>query len=265
VTLVHVSDPRAIEPFLRRETALHLYELGDLDPFFWPYTRWFGWHPAQGELSALALLYTGSATPTLLALEGRDLASLARLLEQVRVHLPARFHAHLSPGLLPCLGSRWVAKHGGPHVKMLHREPGALAAVGVGDVEPLGRAACGELLEFYAQAYPGNWFDPRMLDTGQYFGIRRNGALACVAGVHVCSPRYRVAVIGNVATAPSWRKQGLARRVAARLCQSLYTSVDSIGLNVHAANRAAIACYRSLGFSEVAPYDEYSFDSGQRP
>lgn len=45
------------------------------------------------------------------------------------------------------------------------------------------------LRRLYDVAYPGNWFDPRMLDTGQYVGVRDGGELVAVAGVHVFSPR----------------------------------------------------------------------------
>jgi hypothetical protein len=44
----------------------------------------------------------------------------------------------------------------------------------------------------YRQSYPGNWFDARMLDTKQYFGVRDEaGALTCIAGVHVFSATQR--------------------------------------------------------------------------
>jgi len=38
---VCLHDKSAIEQFLRRNTWLHLYELGDLDEFFWQYTTWY--------------------------------------------------------------------------------------------------------------------------------------------------------------------------------------------------------------------------------
>jgi hypothetical protein len=31
-----------IEAFLRRNPELHIYSIGDLDDFFWPYTAWHG-------------------------------------------------------------------------------------------------------------------------------------------------------------------------------------------------------------------------------
>ncbi len=101
---------------------------------------------------------------------------------------------------------------------------------------------------------------PRMLQTRQYFGLRVNGRLVSVAGVHVYSPVYRVAAIGNVVTHPAHRNKGYAKLVTARLCQSLLETVDHLGLNVKADNNAAIACYRELGFKIVAPYGEFTVE-----
>lgn len=37
-----------------------------------------------------------------------------------------------------------------------------------------------------------------MLEAGCYYGLGREGRPVSVAGVHVYSPRYRVAVLGNI-------------------------------------------------------------------
>lgn len=115
-----------------------------------------------------------------------------------------------------------------------------------------------ELVDLYARAYPGNWFDARMLATGQYFGIRRGTAIVAVAGIHVFAPGHGVAALGNVTTDPLERGRGLARRTVARLCRSLLDSgCTTIGLDVHADNAAAIHCYERLGFAIEAEYDEF--------
>jgi hypothetical protein len=36
-----VHDRTELAAELRKDPALHAYELGDLDDFFWPYTSWF--------------------------------------------------------------------------------------------------------------------------------------------------------------------------------------------------------------------------------
>jgi ribosomal protein S18 acetylase RimI-like enzyme len=254
--VVDVSDVAVIERALRGDVALHLYELGDLDPFFFPLTQWFGLGDRAAP-RALALLYhgLGDATLLVLATEARADAAAA-LLDGLWSRLPPRFYAHLSPGLLARVPPEFRSEPHGRHLKMALRDPSRLARVDATGVLPLGVAHEAELRDFYARAYPDNWFDPRMLETGQYRGIRVDGRLACVAGVHVYSARQRVAALGNVATAVEARGRGLARRAVAALCESLRATVDTIGLNVAADNAPALACYRALGFDVVAAYDE---------
>ena len=43
MTAVEIRDRSVIAEFCRRRPAVHAYELGDLDDFFWPHTRWLGW------------------------------------------------------------------------------------------------------------------------------------------------------------------------------------------------------------------------------
>ena len=98
-----------------------------------------------------------------------------------------------------------------------------------------------------------------MLATGRYVGIREDGRLVCVAGVHVYSPVFGVAALGNVATLPSLRGRGLARGACAALCRLLLEDgIETIALNVRADNAAAIASYATLGFEPAAEYVEAS-------
>lgn len=263
VRVVEVTEPERVERFARRDVALHLYELGDLDPFFWPRTRWWGVEDG-GELSAVALLYDGGDPPTLLALT-RDGDAASRLLSALRADLPARVYSHLSPGLVDALAPRYGSVHHGRHLKMMLREPTIAGDVDTGDVRALTGSDLRALDQLYARAYPGNWFDARMLATGRYFGIVSGDGIVCVAGVHVYAPRYGVAALGNVTTDPRLRGRGLARRVTARLCRALADDgIADIGLNVLADNAAAIHCYERLGFAVEAEYDEYMLTAPAR-
>lgn len=89
-----------------------------------------------------------------------------------------------------------------------------------------------------------------MLRAGPYLGVRRKGELVAMAGTHTCSAAERVAVLGNIATHPQHRKQGLAAAVTAVLCRHLAGSADLIGLTVNVENIPAIRCYAGLGFTE---------------
>lgn len=236
---------------LRRETPLHLYEIGDLDDFFWPNTRWF-----QGEDDALALLYTGMNPPTLLAFEGASSEAMRQLVHELASTLPDEIYAHLSPHLEEVLLQEYESRSRGEHQKMALERGGMVSGFDLVDCHVLHPHELVEVEAFYAEAYPQNWFDARMLQTGAYVGVRVGERLVCVAGVHVFSAEYKVAALGNIATHPAQRGQGLARRCTAALCERLFEDVEIIGLNVSRDNGAALACYDSLGFQKVADYNE---------
>ncbi|MEO3771025.1 GNAT family N-acetyltransferase [Micromonospora sp. B9E7] len=245
-------DRAVLARLLGRDPVLHAYQLGDLDDFFWPYTSWF----RRGE--QVALLYHGVDPPTLLAFAApADTAALAALLADLAPALPARLYAHLSPGLSDVLAGSFRLDSGGAHHRMALTDPARLSAVRPEGVV-LGTADLPGLRRLYARAYPGNWFDPRMVDTGQYLGVREGGELVAVAGVHVWSPVYRVAALGNVTTHPRWRGRGLGAAVVAALCVRLRETVEHVTLNVKVDNRPAVRLYERVGFTRVAEYEEWT-------
>lgn len=254
-----IEDAAAIREYLERNAPLHVYELGDLDPFFWPATTWWGLRDATGRLEALVLVYRGPAASTVIALDDREPSPLVSLLSVVAPRLPDRFHAHVSPGVTAGLDAYAAEGELVPHLRMSLVDRSAHERVDTRDVRRLDTADRAAVETFLAEAYPGNWFDPRMLETGEYVGVVSGGRLVAVAGVHVVSARTRVAALGNIATHPAWRGRGLARAAVARLVASLSKQVDTIGLNVSAANVAAVRLYEGLGFGIVARYDEGTF------
>jgi ribosomal protein S18 acetylase RimI-like enzyme len=253
-----LHEKSRIAAFLGRRPELNIYAIGDLDDFFWPYTQWYGLEEA-GELREVALLYAGAGLPVLLALT-EDPPAMRELLCRILPLLPRRVYAHLTEGVVEALAEQYRAEWHGAYDKMHLADPARLESVDTSGALQLTPADLDEARAFYAAAYPDNWFDPRMLETGQYFGVRRDGVLGSVAGIHVYSPEYGVAALGNIATRPELRGQGLATIAAAALCRSLRERVAHIGLNVSASNGAAIGCYRRLGFAAVATYHEYMLE-----
>ena len=257
MTVVELRDRDVLAGFLRRRAAVHAYELGDLDDFFWPRTRWLGWQP-DGRVEQVVLLYDEPDPPVLLALADEPEHGMVDMLRAIAGALPERLYAHLSPGLVDALAPVLLPSSGPVgHRKLGLADRGALAAYETADATQLSPADLAEVEELYARAYPGTWFHPRMLETERYVGIRRGGDLVCVAGVHVWSPAWRVACLGNVATLPSLRGEGLATAACASLCRVLLDDgIDVISLNVRADNRAAIRAYEKLGFAHAADYVE---------
>jgi hypothetical protein len=62
---LHEKDK--IEAFLRRHPFLYLYEIGDLDDFFWSYTNWYALQDSD-SIHQIVLLYIGAELPVLLGL-----------------------------------------------------------------------------------------------------------------------------------------------------------------------------------------------------
>jgi len=265
VDVVELRDRAELAAFLRRRAAVHAYALGDLDDFFWPHTRWLGLE-VDGRLAQVALVYDEPEPPVLLALAEEPEDAMAALLTSAADRLPPRLYAHLSPSLLEPIASAFSpATEPVPHRKLGLVRPEALDGYDTAAVAPLVPADLAEVERFYARAYPGTWFQARMLETGRYVGIRRDGELVCVAGVHVWSPTWRVAALGNVATVPEARGMGLATAACARLCRMLLDDgIDTISLNVRADNVAAIRAYEKLGFAHAADYVEVALSAAGR-
>ncbi len=254
---ITLHDKRNIEKFLRRQPFLYLYAIGDLDNFFWPYTTWYGLE-VNRSVEQIVLLYTGTSLPVLLALAFEPTTQMKVLLQAIIHHLPRRFYAHLSANLAPLFAPAYHIQPHGTFYKMALLNSPQFGSQNTSAVIPLSSEHAAELEALYAESYPGNWFDPRMLETGYYFGIRRGAKIIAAAGVHVYSKQYKVAALGNIATHPEFRGQGLATAVSAKLCHALMENVDHIGLNVSVDNTSAIACYRKLGFKPIAAYEEFT-------
>lgn len=260
-----LHDKATIEQICRQNINLHFYALGDLDAFFWPYTTWYAMPASTGSTCVrsdhdeLVLVYSGMNLPIVLALTDQPEA-MRVMLQQLLPLLPRRFYSHLSLGLVEVLAELYPPISHGRFYKMALTDPARFSEVDTTQVQPLSTAEVDQLTRLYQSSYPGHSFDPRLLETGQYFGLVHRGELVSVAGVHVYSSAYRVAALGNITTRSDQRGRGLAAQTIARLCQSLLTQVDHVGLNVNVENQAAIRCYERLGFEWVATYEEWMIE-----
>jgi len=252
---ISLHSKQVIENFLRKNIYLHLYCIGDLDDFYWNHTQWYALK-CDDELHAIALLYTGLPLPTLLALND-NVGAMRELLTSILPILPAAFYTHSMSGLEDIFAEKYALAHHGTHYKMALMDKAKAQAIDAARVSNLGFGDLHDLLELYERSYPENWFDPRMLETGQYFGIREKGVLASVAGIHVYSEKYKVAALGNITTHPEFRGRRFGKLVTAKLCQSLIPRVEHIGLNVKCDNMNAIRLYKNLGFGTIAKFEEY--------
>jgi GNAT superfamily N-acetyltransferase len=252
---IQLHDKDRIEAFFRRNILLHIYSIGDLDDYFWPYTTWYALEETDG-IRQIALLYTGLTMPTLLAITDDRIDEMREFIASMVKLLPGRFYSHLSEGLSDVLRGYYTVDIHGNHYKMGLTDRSRCDGVDTSGVFALRTSDKDDLDDLYRASYPGHWFESQMLETGHYYGIREGGRLVSVAGVHVYSNTYKVAALGNIATHPDRRGEGLATKATAKLCQELLRTVEHIGLNVKTDNDSAITCYRNLGFEPIATYEE---------
>lgn len=256
--IVKAGNKDTLRNFFSDDPFLHLYEIGDLDDFFWPYTEWFALEDSEG-ISAAFLVYKGSELPVLLALEQNDPEAAKVLIREIQDDLPDRIYCHLSPCVTKEMESIYTLKSHGRHNKM------KLVSSAYFDFLDCGRFSLRTLSvddadvihNLYATAYPGHWFDERMLQSSMYRGLFEKDTLVSIAGIHIFSEKYRVASLGNITTLPAYRGTGCAKIVTAHLCRDLTKIVDTIGLNVESSNTHAINAYKKLGFQYHSSYEEF--------
>jgi ribosomal protein S18 acetylase RimI-like enzyme len=246
-------DKEEIFGFLSQSSDLQLYLIGDLDDFFWPDTEWFVLYH-NGEIKSIALLYKGMIPATFLLFNEDDIIYPTGLIRRVKLQLPDKLNVHLSPNLVQAFSRDNIIEDHGLYYRMiLTKQPEIITD---NNIRRLDLSDLKRLEDLYADSYPENWFDSRMLETGKYFGYFIGNTLAGVAGIHVYSAEYRIAALGNIVTRKEFRGNKIAYMLTSALCIDLKSTVDTIGLNVKADNAAAIRAYENVGFSIRASYDE---------
>lgn len=252
-------DKEEIYRFLSENPELQLYMIGDLDDFFWPDTLWYAMYE-EDEIQSIALLYKGMNPWTLLLFYENDLYYPTELIKSIKQFLPEKFNVHLSPGLINAFGKENIIIHYGQNYRMILA--GDPASIQDENIRRLEMKDIGSINDFYKTAYPENWFDSRMVESGKYFGYYYERLLVGVAGIHVYSPEYKIAALGNIAVLPKFRGQKIAFRLTSVLCRDLKKTVNIIGLNVKSENIAAIKCYENIGFEIRSLYDECLIKNG---
>ncbi|MEM7184042.1 MAG: GNAT family N-acetyltransferase, partial [Spirochaetota bacterium] len=185
MNVISLHNKSRIEKFLRTQNYLNIYSIGDLDKFFWNYTNWYALEE-NGKIYAIVLKYLGSAIPSILAFcVASETKYTQTLLKSLLNVLPKKFYAHFSFGLAKVISDEYTLLSSVPHLKMGLTQKEQLN-VHTGDVEIkcLGTNDINKLNTLYNKAYPHNWFDKRMIQTGQYYGILKDNMVVSVAGIH---------------------------------------------------------------------------------
>ncbi|MFX0029038.1 MAG: GNAT family N-acetyltransferase [Candidatus Hermodarchaeota archaeon] len=242
----------------RQDIFLYAYHIGDLDDFYFSDCKWFGLKEG-GHLIEVILLYTGLKVPTLLIFGSTE--RMPDLIKEILDKLPNRFYCHYQNDFHKFFESEYQMTFLGTYLKMKFQGDFAkLPTIDINETFLLNEEDTSDLLSLYQTAYPESYFIPYMLKTRKYFGIRAEKEIVSVAGVHVFSPLYNIAALGNITTHPNFRGRGLAKKCIVRLLKSFNGLIDQVGLNVKDENLIALRLYEKLGFHIHCTYKEAYFE-----
>jgi len=132
-----------------------------------------------------------------------------------------------------------------PLLQMVAQQPAAVAL----DDEPcllLGPDDAPEMAELALATEPGPWADLTRC-YGNFYGIRREGKLAAMAGTRM-RPADNLGEVSGVCTWPEFRGQGLAGVLIRRVMADIVADGRVPFLHSYAGNAKAIGLYESLGF-----------------
>ncbi len=195
-------------------------------------------HAALAEGRGGARRYPADVSPFAATVDDRpqslaDLAALARpglsmiFMQASPVVLP--------PGLVPVETA--------DSVQMVAEGP--IAAIDDPRIEPLGEADAQEMLALALLTKPGP-FTARARDLGDFWGIRRGGALIAMAGERLRAPGH--AEVSGVCTHPDARGEGLGRLMLTHVAGRIAARGERPFLHSYTWNEVAIRLYESVGF-----------------
>ena len=256
MNITTIEDKSLIEKHFRKNTDLNIYSIGDLDDFFWKYTKWYAIGP-ENDPEQIVLLYKGTDLSTFLAITDEKIELMYLLIETIKNRLPGKIYCHLSKGLVKAFGENHSLTNHGTYFKMSLKNKNLLLKENNENIRRMNPNDIEIIIGLYEESYPDNFFDKRMLETGKYFGYFENGKLIGIAGIHVYSAKYKVATLGNITISPSQRGKAICQKLTSALCEDLLLSVDNIGLNVSIKNLSAVNCYKKIGFEVISEYEEY--------
>lgn len=114
------------------------------------------------------------------------------------------------------------------------------------EIERLGDPDAAAMTALAEATRPGPW-GPATRHFGPFYGIRRDGQLAAMAGERM-RPAAGLAEVSGVCTWPDHRGQGLAARLIRRVMVGFAARGATPFLHSYAGNAGAIRLYETLGF-----------------
>lgn len=239
------DDDGEVRALLERDRVWNSFALADLLPPFRSYARFHTAARPGEKPSALVLIIEHPGFTTISPFGNASgveaILAQANLPPRALVQMTADHRALLEAVYCPI----------SPWREMLRMAVTAQTFMPCAASEPVLHLAATDLAEIsdLYRLFPESQFRPDLLDQGSYYGLRAHGRLCAIAGTHVVTEPFGIAVVGSVFTHPEERGKGYASMVTSAVVSDLLErGCRDVVLNVFATNTSAIGVYRRLGF-----------------
>jgi len=242
-----ITDRASILRALETRRDYAAYAIGQLDDRYVDLVRCY---QAKGTTGQAIVLYSSAGLGNALFAMGDSGALMAIL----RLHQgPRHNYATCQPEHLPVVRRFFTFAQEQTMARMavtaetfqpLTATPGGTVVrrLRPGDVRSLN-------VLYSAEGVPA-YYTATHLREGMYFGVYEHGRLVSVAGTHVISEQWSVAVVGNVFTHPLHRGHGYAEVATGAVTAELLHHCRDVVLTVDPENTPAVRAYRRLGYRE---------------
>jgi ribosomal protein S18 acetylase RimI-like enzyme len=242
-----LTDRSIIRRLLETRRPYAAYALGQLDDRFFGLVRCF---QAKGSTGQALLLFSSAGLGNALFAMG-DTGALEAVL---RLHRgPRQNYATCQPEHLRVIRRYFALAQEQPMLRMavkaeeFHPAPDPAEGVTVRRLRASDTRVLNQL--YNAEGAPA-YYSPSHVRDGVYYGVYEHHRLVSVAGTHVISEQWSIAVVGNVFTHPEARSRGHARLATSAVTGHLLQRCRDVVLTVDPENAPAVRAYRHLGYQE---------------
>jgi GNAT superfamily N-acetyltransferase len=242
-----LTDPTVIRRVLETRRPYAAYALGQLDDRYFAQVRCY---QSKGSTGQALLLFSSAGLGNALFAMG-DSGAVEALL---RLHRgPRQNYATCQPEHLPVFRRYFAMAQEQPMLRMAVNsdtyrvpEPPAegilVRRLRARDIRPMNAL-------YNSEGAPA-YYSSAHVREGVYYGVFDRQRLVSVAGTHVISEQWSIAVVGNVFTHPTYRGLGYARITTGAVTSELLERCRDVVLTVDPQNVPAVRAYKHLGYRE---------------
>jgi RimJ/RimL family protein N-acetyltransferase len=242
-----LTDPAAIRRILETRRPYAAYALGQLDDRYVGLVRCY---QSKGSTGQALLLFSSAGLGNALFAMGEPGALEALL----RLHRgPRQNYATCQPDHLSVFKRYFQFAQEQPMLRMAvtaaeFRPPEAPTENVT--VRRLRSRDVRALNQLYNSDGAPTYYSGKHVNEGVYYGVFDRQTLVSVAGTHVISEQWSIAVVGNVFTHPAHRGRAYARLSTGAVTADLLERCRDVVLTVDPQNTPAVRAYQRLGYRQ---------------